>query len=92
MGRDSEDVFEGISSKLGADVGRAFDWWDMWINARVGPTLNLLFPQYCGSLTGHETHLQAVGALRRRDGDALARAIREDLNEGAQFLIRLLKP
>lgn len=58
---------------------------------RVGPTLNLLFPQYCGSLTGHETHLQAVGALRRRDGDALARAIREDLTEGAQFLIRLLK-
>ena len=59
---------------------------------RVGPTLNLLFPRYCGSLTGHETHLQAVGALRRRDGDALATAIREDLTEGAQFLIRLLKP
>ncbi|CAN5380912.1 GntR family transcriptional regulator [soil metagenome] len=58
---------------------------------RVGPTLNLLFPPSCGSLTGHETHLQAVGALRRRDGDALARAIREDLTEGAQFLIRLLK-
>lgn len=58
---------------------------------RVGPTLNLLFPQYCGGLTGHETHLQAVGALRRRDGDALAKAIRDDLTEGAQFLVRLLK-
>lgn len=59
---------------------------------RVGPTLNLLFPQYCGSLTGHETHLQAIDALRRRDGDALAEAIRDDLTQGAKFLIRLLKP
>jgi DNA-binding GntR family transcriptional regulator len=59
---------------------------------RVGPTLNLLFPQYCGSLTGHELHLQAIDALRRRDGDALAHAIREDLTHGAKYLIRLLKP
>lgn len=59
---------------------------------RVGPTLNLLFPSYCGSLTGHETHLEAVDALRRRDGDALAKAIRDDLTEGAKFLVRLLKP
>lgn len=59
---------------------------------RVGPTLNLLFPQYCGGLTGHEAHLRAIDALRRRDGDALAEAIREDLTEGAKFLIRLLKP
>jgi DNA-binding GntR family transcriptional regulator len=59
---------------------------------RVGPTLNLLFPQYCGSLTGHETHLQAIDALRRRDGDALAKAIRDDLTHGAKFLIRLLRP
>jgi DNA-binding GntR family transcriptional regulator len=59
---------------------------------RVGPTLNLLFPQYCGSLTGHETHLRAVDALRRRDGDALAQAIRDDLTDGSRFLIRFLKP
>ena len=59
---------------------------------RVGPTLNLLFPQYCGSLTGHETHLRAIDALRRRDGDALGQAIREDLTDGSRFLIRLLKP
>jgi DNA-binding GntR family transcriptional regulator len=59
---------------------------------RVGPTLNLLFPQYCGSLTGHELHLEAIDALRRRDGDALASAIRRDLTEGAKYLIRLLKP
>lgn len=59
---------------------------------RVGPTLNLLFPSYCGSLTGHETHLEAIDALRRRDGDALAKAIRDDLTEGAKFLVRLLKP
>lgn len=59
---------------------------------RVGPTLNLLFPQYCGSLTGHETHLLAVDALRRRDGDALAQAIRDDLTHGSKYLIRLLKP
>jgi DNA-binding GntR family transcriptional regulator len=59
---------------------------------RVGPTLNLLFPQYCGSLTGHETHLLAVDALRRRDGGALAQAIRDDLTHGSKYLIRLLKP
>jgi DNA-binding GntR family transcriptional regulator len=59
---------------------------------RVGPTLNLLFPQYCGSLTGHELHLQAIDALRRRDGDALAAAIKQDLTEGAKYLIRLLRP
>lgn len=59
---------------------------------RVGPTLNLLFPQYCGSLTGHETHLAAVEALRRRDGDGLAHAIRDDLTHGSKYLLRLLKP
>lgn len=58
---------------------------------RVGPTLNLLFPQYCGSLTGHEAHMQAIAALRRRDGDALGMAIRQDLAEGANYLLRLLK-
>jgi DNA-binding GntR family transcriptional regulator len=59
---------------------------------RVGPTLNLLFPQYCGSLTGHEHHLVAIDALRRRDGDGLAQAIRDDLLHGSRFLIRLLAP
>lgn len=59
---------------------------------RVGPTLNLLFPQYCGSLAGHETHLLAVEALRRRDGEALAQAIRDDLTHGAKYLVRLLTP
>ncbi len=62
----------------------------LWL--RVGPTLNLLFPQYCGSLTGHETHRVAMDALRRRDGDALGQAMRDDLTHGSRFLIRLLKP
>jgi GntR family transcriptional regulator, colanic acid and biofilm gene transcriptional regulator len=62
----------------------------LWL--RVGPTLNLLFPTYCGSLTGVEMHLEAVDALRRRDGDALARAVRDDLLHGSRFLVRLLKP
>ena len=62
----------------------------LWL--RVGPTLNLLFPQYCGSLAGHETHLVAMDALRRRDGDALGQSMREDLVHGSRYLIRLLKP
>lgn len=62
----------------------------LWL--RVGPTLNLLFPTYCGSLTGVEIHLEAVDALRRRDGDALAQAVRDDLTHGSRFLVRLLKP
>ena len=57
---------------------------------RVGPTLNLLFPQCC--LTGREIYLVAVEALRRRDGAALAQAIRDDLTHGSKYLIRLLKP
>ncbi len=59
---------------------------------RVGPTLNLLFPRYCGSLTGHEIHLQAVEALHRRDAEALAKAVRDDLVHGSGFLVRLLDP
>jgi DNA-binding GntR family transcriptional regulator len=62
----------------------------LWL--RVGPTLNLLFPRYCGSLTGHEMHLVAMDALRRRDGDALGQAMRDDLMHGSRYLIRLLKP
>ncbi len=62
----------------------------LWL--RIGPTLNLLFPTYCGSLTGVEIHLEAMDALRRRDGDALGRAIRHDLTQGSRFLVRLLKP
>ena len=59
---------------------------------RVGPTLNLLFPQYCGSLEGHDWHRVAIDALHRRDGQALAQAIRDDLTHGARYLVRLLKP
>lgn len=59
---------------------------------RVGPTLNLLFPQYCGSLEGHDWHRVAMEALHRRDGQALAQAIRDDLTQGAKFLVRLLRP
>jgi DNA-binding GntR family transcriptional regulator len=62
------------------------------LNLRVGPTLNLLFPKYCGSLVGHESHLEAADALRRRDGDALADAIRGDLTEGSRYLLKMLKP
>lgn len=59
---------------------------------RVGPTLNLLFPRYCGSLTGHEIHLAALEALHRRDAQALAKAVRDDLVHGSSFLVRLLDP
>ena len=59
---------------------------------RVGPTLNWLFPQYCGSLAGHQAHRSAIDALRRRDGSALAQAIRDDLLHGSSYLLRLLKP
>ena len=59
---------------------------------RVGPTLNLLFPRYCGSLTGHENHLAAMEALHRRDAEALAKAVRDDLVHGSSFLVRLLDP
>lgn len=62
----------------------------LWL--RVGPTLNLLFPQYCGSLTGYETHMVAMEALHRRDGDALGQAMRDDLAHGSRFLMRLLAP
>lgn len=62
----------------------------LWL--RVGPTLNLLFPTYCGSLTGAERHQEAMDALRRRDGEALAATMREDLLLGSRFLVRLLKP
>ena len=59
---------------------------------RVGPTLNWLFPQCCGSLVGHQAHRSAVDALRRRDGNALAQAIRDDLLHGSSYLLRWLKP
>ena len=59
---------------------------------RVGPTLNLLFPRYCGGLTGHENHLVAMEALHRRDAEALAKAVRDDLVHGSSFLVRLLDP
>lgn len=62
----------------------------LWL--RVGPTLNLLFPQHTGSLTGHEMHLVAMDALHRRDGDALGQAMRDDLVRGSRYLMRLLKP
>jgi DNA-binding GntR family transcriptional regulator len=62
----------------------------LWL--RVGPTLNLLFPRYSGSLAGYEYHMLAIEALRRRDGDTLARTMRDDLTHGSKFLLRLLKP
>lgn len=40
VGRTSENDYEYLQAKLGADLGRSFDWDDMWISARGGPTLN----------------------------------------------------
>ncbi len=62
----------------------------LWL--RVGPTLNLLFPKYSGSLLGHEMHMVAIEALRRRDGDTVGRTMRDDLVHGSKYLLRLLKP
>ena len=62
----------------------------LWL--RVGPTLNLLFPKYSGSLLGHEMHKVAIEALRRRDGDTVGRTMRDDLVHGSKYLLRLLKP
>jgi DNA-binding GntR family transcriptional regulator len=61
----------------------------LWL--RVGPTLNLLFPQYSGSLVGHEMHMVAIEALRRRDGETAGKTMRDDLANGSRFLLRLLK-
>jgi DNA-binding GntR family transcriptional regulator len=62
----------------------------LWL--RVGPTLNLLFPKYSGSLLGHEMHMVAIEALRRRDGETVGRTMRDDLVHGSKYLLRLLKP
>lgn len=59
----------------------------VWL--RCGPTLRLALPEYIPGLKRYEFHVAALDALRRRDAEQAAAAIRHDI-ESAQFDICLL--
>lgn len=40
LARKSEHYLEELQAKLGADLGRHWDWWNIRWGARFGPTLN----------------------------------------------------
>lgn len=57
---------------------------------RNGPLLKLLYPHAPPTYAGPHQHLAILDALRRRDGEAAAQAIRDDIIEGGNRLVELL--
>lgn len=58
---------------------------------RNGPLLKLLYPHAPPTYPGPHQHLAIMDALRRRDGEAAAQAIRDDITEGGARLVDLLR-
>ncbi len=58
----------------------------LWL--RMGPVLNLLYPEFTFDRKTVRHHEDAIRALRAGDGKALRDAMTADLSEGADHLIR----
>ncbi len=61
----------------------------VWL--RTGPTLTLALPEYIPGLKRYEFHVNALDALRRRDADAAAGAIRADIESARDDICALLE-
>ncbi len=61
----------------------------LWL--QMGPSLNLLYPEYGRSRTGVSHHMEAIQAIRSGDSSALRLAIERDLADGQQLLSSSLK-
>ena len=60
----------------------------LWI--RIGPVLSELYPDAHPRYAARHQHLNVIEALRTRDAYSLREAIRLDLFEGGQNLLRHL--
>ncbi len=58
---------------------------------RCGPALTLALPNYIPSLKRYPFHVEALDALRARDGEAAARAIRADIDSACADLASLIE-
>jgi DNA-binding GntR family transcriptional regulator len=59
----------------------------LWL--RCGPVLSFVIPNYVHELKGTDHHLKLLDALRRRDAAAAEAEIVADIDEAAQYLLRL---
>ena len=60
----------------------------LWV--QIGPSLNLLYPEYGNQRTGVAHHSEALKGLRASDPQAVRQAIEEDLSDGEQQLLSKL--
>ena len=61
----------------------------VWL--RTGPTLTLALPEYIPGLKRYEFHVAALDALRRGDAQAVAAAIRGDIESARDDICSLLE-
>ena len=57
---------------------------NIWL--RCGPVLTYVIPDYVLLEKGSDLHTAALSALRARDADAAAAAIRQDIREAGQYI------
>ncbi|MEI2415019.1 GntR family transcriptional regulator [Orrella sp. JC864] len=62
---------------------------NLWL--RCGPVLTAVLPEYVPYIKRADHHEAALRALARRDGQAVADAIRRDITEAGAYIHRLLK-
>ncbi|UCI31922.1 GntR family transcriptional regulator [Mesorhizobium sp. B4-1-4] len=52
----------------------------------IGPSLNLLYPQFMAGRTGIRNHQEAMEAIRNADAQRLRAAIQQDISDGSTVL------
>lgn len=60
----------------------------LWL--RIGPSLNLLYPEFAVRKTGVSNHMDALGGLRRGEPKVVKEAIEQDIRDGFGSLSRII--
>ena len=60
----------------------------LWL--QIGPSLNLLYPEFDQTRQGINAHHALIRGLKRRDPAAVAAAVTQDLKGGEQRLLRVV--
>ena len=60
----------------------------LWL--QIGPSLNLLYPEFDHTRQGINAHHALIRGLKRRDPAAVAAAVTQDLKGGEQRLMRVI--
>jgi DNA-binding GntR family transcriptional regulator len=62
---------------------------NLWL--RCGPMLNMIFPEYLHQVKKTDFHAQALAALKRKDAEGVAQAVKEDIEQAGHYICDILE-